>query len=73
MMFSGVWPGVISRAEMPSVQAEAATSRVSPFWSGCDQSRPASLSSISRSVVVGIGHPQQRFRQHHQRQAFLGR
>ncbi len=31
MTLSGVWPGVINRAEMPSVQAEAATSKVSPF------------------------------------------
>ena len=55
MMFSGVWPGAISRAVMPSVQAEAETSSVSPLWSGCDQSRPESLSSISRSAVAASG------------------
>ena len=53
-MFSGVSPGWITRAVMPSVQAEAETRKV-PEVSGSDQSPAASLSSISRSAVAPSG------------------
>ena len=53
-MFSGVSPGWITRAVMPSVQAEAETRNV-PEVSGSDQSPAASLSSISASAVAASG------------------
>ena len=45
----------MTRAVMPSVQAEAETSNALdlPLW--CDQSPAASLSSISRSAVAASG------------------
>jgi len=71
-MVSGVSPGWMMRAVMPNVQAEAETRKVFDFTSWDDQSPAASLSSISRSAGGGIGHPQQRLRQHHQGEPLLG-
>ena len=54
-MLSGVSPGWITRAVMPSVQAEAETRKVSDFRSAVSQSPVASLSSIRRSAVAESG------------------
>ena len=54
-MVSGVSPGWMMRAVMPSVQAEAETSSVCDFRSADDQSPVASLSSIRRSAVAESG------------------
>ena len=71
-MPSGVSPGWMTRAVMPSVQAEADTS------SAAERAvvvRPvAGLELVLDQAVggLGVGHPQQRLGQHHQRQALLG-
>ena len=52
---SGVSPGWMMRAVMPSVQAEAETRNAFDFTSCDDQSPVASLSSISRSAVAASG------------------
>ena len=54
-MFSGVSPGWMMRAEMPSAQAEAETSSAVDFTSWRVQSPAESLSSISRSAVAESG------------------
>ena len=54
-MFSGVSPGWMMRAEIPSAQAEAETSSAWDFTSWWVQSPVASLSSISRSAVAASG------------------
>jgi hypothetical protein len=54
-MVSGVSPGWMMRAVMPSVQAEAETTRAFDLTPWEDQSPDASLSSISRSAVVASG------------------
>ena len=72
-MPSGVSPGWITRAVMPSAQAEAETRNASDFVSWSTKSPWPSLSSMSWSAVRGVGHAQQRFGQHHQREALLGR
>ncbi len=55
MMVSGVSPGWMIRAVMPSVQAEADTRNESDFSSAVSHSPVASLSSIRRSVVASSG------------------
>ena len=54
-MVSGVSPGWMMRAVMPSVQAEADTSSAFDLGSWDDQSPVASLSSIRRSAVAASG------------------
>ena len=54
-MVSGVSPGWMIRAVMPSVQAEAETRKASDFSSAVSQSPVASLSSIRRSAVAASG------------------
>ncbi len=54
-MVSGVSPGWMMRAVMPSVQAEAVTSSALERTSWEDQSPVASLSSIRRSAVAASG------------------
>ena len=54
-MFSGVSPGWMMRAEMPSAQADAETSSALDFTSWRVQSPDESLSSISRSAVPESG------------------
>ena len=54
-MFSGVSPGWMMRAEMPSAQAEAETSSAFDLTSWWVQSPAESLSSISRSAVAASG------------------
>ena len=69
---SGVSPGWMMRAVMPSVQAEAETSNASSFTS-C--STPVAAGELVLDQPVGGGgirHAQQRLRQHHQRKALLG-
>ena len=57
------------RASRPRPRPAGAVDRVSV---AAPSRRPASLSSISRSAVRGVGHAQQRLGQHHQGQPFLG-
>ena len=52
---SGVSPGWMMRAAMPSVQAEADTSKAVDLISPSSQRPAASLSSISRSEVTASG------------------
>ena len=52
---SGVSPGWMMRAVMPSVQAEAETKSAFDLTSCDDQSPVASLSSIRRSAVAASG------------------
>ena len=54
-MVSGVSPGWMTRAAMPSVQAEAETRSAVDFTSPSRQRPAASLSSISRSAVAASG------------------
>ena len=70
---SGVSPGWMTRAVMPSVQAEADTRNACDFTSG---GGPVARGELVLDQAVGGGgvrHPQQRLRQHHQREALLGR
>ena len=72
-MSSGVSPGWMMRAVMPSVQAEAETSSAPDFGSWCDQSPAGELVLDQPVGGRGIRHAQQRLGQHHQREALLGR
>ena len=71
-MPSGVSPGWMMRAVMPSAQAEAETRNASDLASW---SREIALAELVLDQAVGGGgirHAQQRLGQHHQGQAFLG-
>ena len=71
-MLSGVSPAWMTRAVMPSVQAEADTKQLRR---AAVVVRPVAGFQLVLDQAVGgagIGHPQQRLGQHHQRQALLG-
>ena len=72
MVPCGVSPGWITRAETPSAQAEALTRKALERVSWWTKSPCAEL--VLDELVGGtrIGHAQQRFGQHHQRETFLG-
>ena len=70
-MLSGVSPGWMMRAVMPSVQAEAETRSALDFTSCV---RPVAGGELVLDQPVGgrgVRHAQQRLGQHHQRQALL--
>ena len=72
-MPSGVSPGWMTRAVMPSVQAEADTSKRADLPSCV---RPVAGRELVLDQPVGgrgVRHAQQRLGQHHQRQTLLGR
>ena len=71
-MVSGVSPGWMMRAVMPSVQAEAETRKAFDLHF---VGRPVAGRELVLDQPVGgggVGHPQQRLRQHHQGEALLG-
>ena len=71
-MESGVSPGWMMRAVMPSVQAEAETRSAFDFTSWDDQSPGRELVLDQAVGGGGIGHPQQRLGQHHEGEPLLG-
>ncbi len=73
MVPCGVSPGWITRADMPSAQAEALTRNALDSRLVMDEVALAELVLDELVGGAGVRHPQQRFRQHHQRQPLLGR
>ena len=71
-MVSGVSPGWMMRAVMPSVQAEAETRKRVRLHVGAGPVAGRELVLDQAVGGGGIGHPQQRLRQHHQGEALLG-
>ena len=73
MVPCGVSPGWITRADIPSAHAEALTRNALDLRFVMDEVALAELVLDELVGGAGVRHPQQRFRQHHQRQPFLGR
>ena len=72
-MVSGVSPGWMTRAAMPSVQAEAETSSAVDLHVAVEPAAGGELVLDQPVGGRGVGHAQQRLGQHHERQPFLGR
>ena len=71
-MLSGVSCEPTTRAEMPSAQAEAETSSAGERTSWAVEVSRREL-VLDEAIGGGaVGHPQQRFGEHHQREALLG-
>ena len=71
-MPSGVSPGWMMRAVMPSAQAEAETRKASDFGLVAGEIALAELVLDQPVGGRGVGHAQQRLGQHHQGEALLG-
>ena len=72
-MLSGVSPGWMMRAVMPSAQAEAETRNASERVSWCGEVALAELVLDQPVGGRGVGHAQQRLGQHHEGEALVGR
>ena len=70
---SGISPGWMMRAAIPSVHAEADTRSAVRFDVAVEPAAGGELVLDQAVGGRGIGHAQQRLGQHHQRQPFLGR